>query len=66
MGPDQYAQNMLTQMSTANQFNAFCIDCQKNKSTHANVTLGTFICGECAGFIAKNFSQMNAYVKTLH
>ena len=63
--PDQYAFQMLTQMSTTNQFNAFCIDCQKNKSTHANVTLGTFICAECADFISKNFTPMQAYIKPL-
>ena len=30
------------------QFDAFCIDCQDNRSTHCNVTFGTFICAQCA------------------
>ena len=30
------------------QFDAFCIDCQENRSTHFNVFFGTFICSHCA------------------
>ena len=29
------------------QFDAFCIDCQNNRSSHCNVTFGTFLCGDC-------------------
>ena len=34
----------LNQRVNTEQFDAFCIDCQNNRSTHANVTYGTFIC----------------------
>ena len=56
---------MLTNMVTTNQFNAFCIDCQKNRSTHANITYGVFICHECADFLNKNMAQPQAYIKSL-
>ena len=56
---------MLSQMVTTNQFNAFCIDCQKNRVTHANVTFGVYICGDCAQFIGENFQMMDGYTKTL-
>jgi hypothetical protein len=29
-------------------YNKFCIDCNRNESTHASITYGTFICGDCA------------------
>ena len=30
------------------RYNAFCIDCQRKRSTHANVYFGTFLCLDCA------------------
>ena len=36
--------NILRKLCQEDQFNAFCIDCQKNRSSHANVTFGVFIC----------------------
>ena len=62
---DQFTQATLTPMVTTNQFNAFCIDCQKNRSTHANITFGVFICGDCAKFLCDNFMQMEMYIKLL-
>jgi hypothetical protein len=35
---------ILRKLVHEDQFNAFCIDCQKNRSTHANITFGVFIC----------------------
>ena len=37
----------------ANPFNNFCIDCKQNKSTHAIVWLGAFVCGDCAKALVK-------------
>ena len=45
-GPD--VTNFLKKQVGEDQFNAFCVDCQRNKSSHCNVTFSTFICGECA------------------
>ena len=38
----------LKKLVQEDNFNAFCIDCQRNRSSHCNVTYGTFICQECA------------------
>ena len=32
----------------ANPFNNFCIDCKQNKTTHAVVWVGAFVCADCA------------------
>ena len=47
-----------------NEFNAFCVDCQNNRSSHCNVTFGTFICGDCALIHTKEF-PLQSYVKPL-
>ena len=48
-----------------NQFDAFCIDCQNNRSTHCNVTFGTFICADCAQIHAHNFPMHESYIKAI-
>jgi len=40
--------NYLRRRVNEDQFDAFCIDCQENRSTHCNVFFGTFICARCA------------------
>ena len=42
---------------TEEQFDAYCIDCQNNRSSHCNITFGTFICGECAEKHTQTYSQ---------
>ena len=42
---------------TEEQFDAYCIDCQNNRSSHCNITFGTFICGECAEKHTQIYSQ---------
>lgn len=56
---------MLEGLVTQDQYNAFCIDCQKNRSTHANIFFGTFICGDCADFHRNMFDMMHSYIKTV-
>ena len=34
-------------------FNNFCIDCKQNKTSHAIIWLGAYVCGECATKILK-------------
>ena len=53
----------LIEMITNNQFNAYCIDCQKNKSSHANITFGTFICDSCAKRHLELFGMHKHYIK---
>lgn len=40
---------------TEEQFDAYCIDCQNNRSSHFNVTFGTFICSDCANLHKQTF-----------
>ena len=55
----------LNNLVGSNEFNTFCIDCQTNRSTHANITFGTFICTDCA----TQHNQLNPmfmmYIKAL-
>lgn len=37
----------------SNPFNNFCIDCKQNKTTHAIIWLGAFICADCAKALVK-------------
>lgn len=57
-------QAYISNLVQENEFNAFCVDCQNNRSTHANITFGTFICGECALEHAKLFTLIS-YPKPL-
>lgn len=34
-------------------FNTFCIDCKENRTTHAVVWLGAFVCKKCADDLIK-------------
>lgn len=46
--PQPHEQQVYLQATVQeNEFNAFCVDCQNNRSTHANITYGTFVCAEC-------------------
>ena len=44
-------------------FNTFCVDCGKQKSTHFNVTFGTFVCEGCARMHWQLFDMQESYVK---
>ena len=50
---------------TEEQFDAYCIDCQNNRSSHCNITFGTFICAECAEKHTQTYSQFQSYIKPL-
>jgi threonyl-tRNA synthetase len=57
--------NLLRSQLEKDSYNKFCIDCNKNESTHASVTYGVFICEECAQTHIKEFGMENSYVKSL-
>merc|ERR1740139_152791 len=57
---------MLKQIVEGNKFNIFCVDCQKNKSTHANITYGTFICHDCAKQHWGIFTMNQHYIKPIN
>ena len=60
--PEQlsYINNIVQQ----NEFNAFCVDCQDNRATVANIAYGTYICDECAKDHSVNFPVVS-YLKKL-
>ena len=62
---DEYTQTLLEGLVGTDQFNAFCVDCQKNKTTHCNITFGVFVCEDCAKFLEKNQPQSEHYIKSL-
>ena len=39
---------LLQELLQRDTYNKFCIDCNRNESTHASITYGTFICSDCA------------------
>mmetsp|Transcript_53677 Transcript_53677/g.73596 ORF Transcript_53677/g.73596 Transcript_53677/m.73596 type:complete len:81 (-) Transcript_53677:443-685(-) len=55
----------LVSVVNKNQFNAFCIDCQKQKSTYANISFGTYICEHCARSHISCYPQFAHYIKPL-
>ena len=50
----------------SNPFNNFCIDCKQNKTTHAIVWLGAYICGDCAkAIIDAQGGNQHCYIKDI-
>ena len=47
------------------QFDAFCVDCQDNRSTHCVVTFGIFICARCVEIHEQHFSPFQSMCKAL-
>jgi ADP-ribosylation factor GTPase-activating protein 1 len=56
---------LLTDLLQRDTYNKFCIDCNRNESTHANITFGTFICGDCAKIHINNIGTDKHYIKTI-
>ena len=56
---------LLTDLLQRDTYNKFCIDCNRNESTHANITYGTFICGDCAKVHIQNIGTDKHYIKTI-
>ena len=52
-------------MLTRDTYNKFCIDCNRNESTHACITYGTFICDECAKVHVSLLGMDKSYVKPI-
>lgn len=47
-------------------FNTFCIDCKENRTTHAVVWLGAFVCKKCAGDILRSVGgNQFCYIKDI-
>ena len=50
----------------SNPFNNFCIDCKQNKTTHAVIWLGAYICGDCAkAIIDAQGGNQHCYIKDI-
>jgi hypothetical protein len=57
--------NLLQELLTRDTYNKFCIDCNRNESTHACITYGTFICDECAKVHISVLGMDKSYVKPI-
>ena len=50
----------------ANPFNNFCIDCKQNKTTHAIIWLGAYVCQDCATAIVEaQGGNQHCYIKDI-
>ena len=47
------------------RYNAFCIDCQRNRSSHCNISFGTFLCSDCAMMHKRTFAAHECYIKQI-
>lgn len=47
-------------------FNTYCVDCKENRTTHAIVWLGAFVCKKCADDLLKTVGgNHQVYVKDI-
>ena len=52
-------------MISEDRYNAWCIDCQRNRSSHCNVTFGTFVCTDCANTHRETYPMHECYIKPI-
>ena len=57
--------DLLNDLLSRDTYNKFCIDCNRNESSHANITYGTFICEECAKVHLIALGMDKSYVKPI-
>ena len=57
--------NLLQELLTRDTYNKFCIDCNRNESSHVCITYGTFICEECAKLHISVLGMDKSYVKPI-
>lgn len=55
--------SLLQELLQKDTYNKFCIDCNRNESTHASVTFGVFICEDCATQHIQILGMDRSYVK---
>lgn len=48
-----------------NDYNAWCIDCRESRTTHFNVTYGTFTCEDCATQHFYHFDRTQSLCKPI-
>ena len=54
---------LLQELLQRDTYNKFCIDCNRNESTHASISFGVFICEECANAHMQILGMDKSYVK---
>ena len=63
--PDEMA-TILRELQQKDSYNKFCIDCNKNDSTHASVTFGIFLCEPCAMLHWNELGMDHSYIKSIY
>lgn len=56
---------LLTEILQRDTYNKFCIDCNRNESTHASITYGTFVCQDCANAHMQLLGMEKSYIKPI-
>lgn len=56
---------LLQELLARDTYNKFCIDCNRNESTHASITYGVFICEECANAHLQLLGMDKSYIKPI-
>jgi ADP-ribosylation factor GTPase-activating protein 1 len=56
---------LLQELLSKDTYNKFCVDCNRNESTHTSVTYGTFICQDCASIHLAVLGMDKSYVKPI-
>lgn len=56
---------LLQELLARDTYNKFCVDCNRNESTHASITYGTFICQDCANIHLAALGMDKSYVKPI-
>ena len=65
LDPPASLTNFLQDLLQKDTYNKFCIDCNRNESTHASITYGVFVCEECANSHLKEFGMDKSYIKSV-
>lgn len=62
--PPQLA-SLLTDLLARDTYNKFCVDCNRNESTHASITYGIFVCQDCANAHIGLLGMEKSYIKPI-
>ena len=56
--------NYLKELVTNNLYNKYCIDCNERESEYCCVTVGIFLCEECAKVHKEVLTRQDSYIKS--
>ena len=57
--------NYLKSLLASDPYNRFCVECHQKLSTHVIITLGLFMCKECAAIVQTHLLPMHSRIKDI-